>query len=289
MTRIAAIVTVLAGLGVWAHSALAQTNCTPKLGHPPLARKGTLIAAINPTVAPIQYIDDDGNIIGLDVDFGNAIAARLCLNMLFQSTQFATMIPTLKEGRIDMINSFMFYTPERAAQVMMVPYGAASVAIVVSKKNGDPIAGLDYFSGKRFAAELGTVDLKDAQSASEALEKAGKAPIDVRTFATYADVLQVLAAGQVDGAFIGTEQAFYYRRKGLDFFRIAVSGLDPHAEALAFNDPALADAVVAVMNEMHTDGSFEKIFKPYNHCLLPGPYKITTGPIPPPDCPPVTE
>ncbi len=59
--------------------AMAQTNCTPKLGHPPLARKGLLIAAINPTVAPIQYIDDDGNIIGLDVDLGNAIAERLCL------------------------------------------------------------------------------------------------------------------------------------------------------------------------------------------------------------------
>jgi hypothetical protein len=26
---------------------------TPMLGHPPLARKGMLIAAINPTVAPI--------------------------------------------------------------------------------------------------------------------------------------------------------------------------------------------------------------------------------------------
>ena len=74
-----------------------------------------LIAAINPTVAPIQYIDDDGNIIGLDVDLGNAIAERLCLKMDFQSTQFATMIPVLKEGRIDMINSFMFYTPERAS------------------------------------------------------------------------------------------------------------------------------------------------------------------------------
>ncbi len=57
--------------------------------------------------------------------------------MDFQSTQFATMIPVLKEGRIDMINSFMFYTPERASQVLMVPYGASSMAIVVPKKNTD--------------------------------------------------------------------------------------------------------------------------------------------------------
>jgi polar amino acid transport system substrate-binding protein len=286
MKQVCAALIVLAALMV---PAFAQSNCTPKLGHPPLARKGTLIAAINPTVPPIQYIDDDGNIIGFDVDLGNAIAERLCLKMEFQSTQFATMIPILKEGRIDLIDSFMFYTPERAAQVLMVPYGASSMAIVVLKKNTDPINGPDYFSGKRFGVELGTVDLKDAQAASEAAEKAGKPPLEIHTFSTYADVLQALAAGQVDGAFIGTEQAFYYRRKGLDFFRIALTGYDSHAEALAFKDPALADAVVGVMNAMHADGTIDKIFKPYGHCLLPGPYKVTTGSIPTPDCPPQTQ
>jgi polar amino acid transport system substrate-binding protein len=281
---IAALLTGLSAL-----PAMAQSNCTPTLGHPPLARKGTLIAAINPTVAPIQYIDDDGNIIGLDVDLGNAIAARLCLKMEFQSTQFATMIPILKEGRIDLIDSFMFYTPERAAQVLMVPYGASTMAIVVPKQNSDVITGPEFFSGKSFGVELGTVDLKDAQTTNEALQKAGKPLIDIHTFSTYADVLQALAAGQVDGAFIGTEQAFWYRRKGQDFFRIALTGYDPHAEALAFKEPQLADAVVKVMNELHADGSFDKIFKPYGHCLLPGPYKVTTGPIPTPDCPPQTQ
>ena len=270
-------------------AAYAQGECTPKLGHPPLVRQGSLIAAINPTVAPIQYIDESGNIIGLDVDLGNAIAKRLCLKMEFQSTQFATMIPILKEGRIDMIDSFMFYTPERAAQVLMVPYGASTMSIVVQKKNTDAISGPEYFSGKSFGVEFGTVDLRDAQAASAALQKAGKSPITIRTFGTYADVLQALSAGQVDGAFIGTEEAFYYRKKGVDFFRIALTGYDPHAEALAFKDPTVANAVATIMNDMHADGTFGKIFKPYGHCVLPGPYKVTSGPLPTPDCPTQTQ
>jgi polar amino acid transport system substrate-binding protein len=282
-TIVAALIGALACLQAW--SAVAQTPCEPKIGHPPLVRKGTLIAAINPTVAPIQYIDDDGNIIGLDVDLGNAIAQRLCLKMLFQSTQFATMIPILKEGRIDLIDSFMFYTPERASQVLMIPYGASSAAIVVPKKNTDAIAGLDYFSGKPFATELGTVDYQEAKAASEDLVKSGKPAIDIRTFATYADVLQALSANQVAGAFIGVEQALYYQKKGAAFFRIAVSGLEPHAEALAFKDATLADSVAKVMNDMKADGSFDKIFEPYGHCVLPGPYKVTSGPLPPFTCP----
>ena len=115
MTRRLAVLTAL--LCAFAGTAAAQ-GCEPKLGHPPLVRKGYMIAAINPTVAPIQYMNEDGEIVGLDVDFGNAIAKKLCLKMEWHSTQFATMIPILKEHRIDLINSFMVYTKERAEQVL---------------------------------------------------------------------------------------------------------------------------------------------------------------------------
>ena len=259
-------------------------QCTPKLGHPPLIGAGVIRAAINPTVAPIQYVDDSGNVVGLDPDFGNMIAQRLCLKMAFVRTQFATMIPGLKDGRFDMIDSFMFYTPERAAQVMMIPYGATTLTIVVGVDNKDQIPGLDYFSGKKFAVELGTIDAKDAKEASDNLVKAGKPPIDVHIFSTYADVLQALAAGQVDGAFINTDQAFYYKKQGRNLFRIAVTGLDPHREALAFANAEIAGAVAQVLNAMKADGSFDKLFASYHHCALPGPFKVETGPLPPPKC-----
>ena len=262
----------------------ALAACTPTLSHPPLARSGYLISAINPTVAPVQYIDNSGNIVGLNPEFGDAIAERLCLKQELHSTQFATMIPLAKEGRVDMINSFMFYTPERASQVFMIPYGASTLAILVPKKNTDDIKGAEYFSGKRFGTELGTVDYQIAKAAGEELEKAGKPGIDVHTFNTYADVLQALAAGQVDGVFVGTEQAIYYRDKGADFFRIALSGSQPHVEALAFGNEELAHAVETALNSMKADGSLEKLFNKYGHCFLPGPYKVTTGTIATPVC-----
>jgi polar amino acid transport system substrate-binding protein len=258
--------------------------CQPKVGHPPLVQAGVISAAINPTVAPIQYVDDSGKVVGLDVDFGDMIAQRLCLKMEFQRTLFATMIPGLKDGRFDMIDSFMFYTPERAAQVMMIPYGATNLAIVVGKSNQDKIAGLDYFSGKKFGVELGTVDANDANKASADLVKAGKPPIDVHTFNTYAELLQALAAGQVDGAFVMTDQAYYYRKQGRDFFRIALTGYDPHREALAFANEGLAETVAKLLNDMQADGTYAKLFESYHHCTLPGPFKVETGPLPAPKC-----
>jgi len=288
MPPIASLVRTCCTLGVLTimpAAAFAQGNCQPQLGQPPLVHAGTLMGAINPTVAPIQYIDDQGNLVGLDVDLGNMIAARLCLKMDFISTQFATMIPGLKEGRFDMIDTFMYYTPERAAQVIMIPYGAATLSIVVAAANKDAVNDINYFSGKRFAAQLGSIDEKTAREASAALVAAGKPPIDVRSFPNYSDVLQTLSAGQVDGGFVGTEQAYYYQKKNLGFFRVAVAGLYPHTEALAFKEQAVADRVAAALNAMKADGSFDKLFGSYHHCTLPPPYKITTGPIDTPKCP----
>lgn len=266
--------------------ARAQSNCQPALSKPPLVQENTLTGAINPTVAPIQYVDENGKLLGLDVEFGDMIAKRLCLKMHFVSTEFATMIPGLKEGRFDMIDTFMYYTPERAGQVHMIPYGAATLAILVPAGNKDPIMSVDYFSGKRLAVQLGSVDAKNAQDASAALQAAGKPSIDIRTFPNYSDVLQTLSAGQVDGGLIGTEQAFYYRDKGATFFRIAATGLYPHAEALAFANQDIAQRVADTLNAMKADGSFDKLFGSYHHCTLPPPYKITTGPIPVPTCAP---
>ena len=43
--------------------------------------------------------------------------------------------------------------------------------------------------------------------------------------------------------------------------------------------------VVSSGINMKADGSLEKIFGPFGHCLLPGPYAVTTGPLPAPSCP----
>ncbi len=279
-------VAVLGAVTLSAQAAFAQTPCKPGLDAPPLVTSGVLLGAINPTAAPLQYIDETGKMVGMDVEFGDLIAARLCLKMQFQSTEFAAMIPSLRAGRIEMIATFMYYTPERAPQVLMIPSGAASLTIVGPAADARTITGPESFSGQRFGTQLGSIDDVTARKASEELAKAGHAPIDVRTFTNYADLLQALAAGQIDGAFVGTDQAFYYRDKGQTFFRIAATGLNPHAEALAFKEPAVAAAVVEALNHMQQDGSFGALFGRYHHCMLPPPYKVTTGPIEQPVCPP---
>ena len=267
--------------------AAAQTNCKAPDGAK-LVAPGVLTATTSPTVPPLQYIDDSGKLMGMDIELGNAIAARLCLTINYIPSEFVTMIPAVKGGRFDMIDTFMYYTPERAAQIYMIPYGAATVSIVVPAKATVTSATLNDFSGKPFGTQLGSMDNVNALAVSKLLVEAGKPGIDVHTFPSYADVLQALAAGQVEGAIVSTDSAFYYKSKGSNFFRIVASGLYPHAETLGFGDKVLADKAAEALNAMKADGSFDKLLGAYHHCAMPAPFKVTTGPIPDPVCPPYT-
>ena len=102
------------------------------------------------------------------------------------------------------------------------------------------------------------------RAASEALEKAGKPPIDIHTFGTYADVLQGVA-GRAGGWRLHRHGGgVLLSQEGPRLLPHRAHRLRPRiAEALAFKEPALADAVAAVLNDMKADGSLEKIFGPF--------------------------
>jgi polar amino acid transport system substrate-binding protein len=281
------LTTLLLAAGLLPAAAMAQVTCKPPEGIK-LVTPGVLTATTSPTVPPLQYIDDSGNIVGMDMDLGNMIGAKLCLSVTYVPSEFVTMIPALKSGRYDMIDTFMYYTPARAEQIHMIPYGAATNSIVVPAGSTGG-AALDDFSGKRLGTQLGSMDDVNARTVDKALKDAGKPEIEIHTFPSSADILQALRAGQVDGAIVSTDSAFYYRSKGETFFRIAASGLYPHLETIGFADPVLAEKAADALNALKADGSYDKLLGKFHHCALPGPFKVTTGQVSVPVCPPQTD
>jgi polar amino acid transport system substrate-binding protein len=84
-------------------AAQAQTSCPSRLASPPLVTAGALLAATNPTAAPMQYVDETGKLVGLDIDFGVLIAERLCLKIEWMKTEFAGMMDQLTAFSLGLI------------------------------------------------------------------------------------------------------------------------------------------------------------------------------------------
>ena len=109
--------TLLAGAGALAagtmlapHGARAQAKVSP----PNIIKAGTLVMSINPTLPPLQFVNDRGELQGMRVELGNEIAKALGLAPEYVRIEFAAMVPGLAARRWDMINTGIFYTEERA-------------------------------------------------------------------------------------------------------------------------------------------------------------------------------
>src|SRR5437868_9453381 len=100
----------------------SAVRAQPKLAPPNLIKAGTLVMSINPTLPPLQYVDDKGELKGMRVELANECCKRLGLAPEYIRTEFATMIPGLAAKRWDMINTGIFWTEERSKLMYMVPY-----------------------------------------------------------------------------------------------------------------------------------------------------------------------
>jgi polar amino acid transport system substrate-binding protein len=241
--------------------------CTP-VPEGALVKKGTLIMSVNPTLPPMQFVDQTGALKGMRVELGEAIAKRLCLTPEYVRIEFSAMIPGLQAGRWDVINTGIFYTDERAKLMQMLPYEDQAISISTAKGNPLKITKPDDLSGKSIGVEIGGFEERKARELDKQLTDKGMKGMTIRTFENFAMAFQALRAGQVEVALSIDSTGAEYQKRG-DFERV-LSGLFPTPVALALKNKPLADTVAKVLNDMKADGSFQKLFASYGVKAIDG-------------------
>lgn len=249
---------------------LAQT-CAPKVDGSGLVKPGTLTMSTNPTLPPLQFVDSTGELKGMRIELGKEIAKRLCLTPEYVRIEFSAMIPGLKAGRWDMINTGIFFTPERAAMMQMIPYEDQAISVSVATTNTE-VKDKNGLDGLRVGVELGGFEETKTRALDAELKAAGKKGLTIQTFDNFALAFQALRAGQVEGVVSIDGVAKEYDARG--DFRRAVSGLYPAPVAVAFKSVSLADAVSGVLKDMKADGSLGKLFESYGLPMVAGDYSV---------------
>ena len=275
--------TLLAGAGALAagtmlapHGARAQA----KLSSPNIIKAGTLVMSINPTLPPLQFVNDRGELQGMRVELGNEIAKTLGLAPEYVRIEFAAMVPGLAARRWDMINTGIFWTEERSKLMYMVPYERAAISFLVSKGNPLNINKWEDLTGRAVSVELGGIEERRTREVDEMLKKAGLKGIQIRTFNNFAESFQALRARQVDAATSIDATAMYWQERG-DFTR-AVAGLFPQIATFAFANKILADAAVAALNDLRKSGAYDALLDRYGVLKIEEPDFAIRGPGPSP-------
>ena len=226
---------------------------------------GKLTMSINATIPPRQYIDDQGNLQGLHPDLGNEIAKRLCLEPAYMNVEFAVQIPGLATKRWDMVNTGMYYKPERAQIMRMVPYVVNALALVVEKGNPAGVTGYESLAGEPVATEIAGFADNLIRTINDEQVAQGMETMDIKAFNTFAEAFAALGAGQVKAVFGPDAVAAYYAERGS--FDVGASGLNPGLpSSFGFDGKTgqrLAHAVSNVLRDMVDDGTYNKLMSSY--------------------------
>ena len=250
----------------------------PKIAPPNLIKAGTLIMSINPTLPPLQFVDDKGQLQGMRVELANELCKRMGLAPEYIRTEFATMIPGLAAKRWDMINTGIFFTEERSKLMYMVPYEQAAISFLAAKGNPLGLKTVDDLAGKKISVELGGIEERRTREVADMVAKKGLKPVTVMTFNNFAEAFQALKAGQSDAATSIDATAMFMQQRG-DFTR-AISGVFPQTACFAFADKTLALAVVDALNAAKKDGFYDKLLDQYGVLKMEGSTFAISGPGP---------
>lgn len=111
------IMSVLAFILLWAVTAAAG----PVLDR--ILKKGELVVGTSGDQPPLTAKTRGENVIGLDADLAQLMAAAMGVTLKFKVMPFPDLLPALEEGKLDMILSGMTITPKRNLKVAFVgPY-----------------------------------------------------------------------------------------------------------------------------------------------------------------------
>ena len=97
--------------------------------------KGTLTMGTNCEFEPFEYLDENGEPTGFDVDFVKYLCAELGYEVTIENMDFDALIPALQSGRIDFIAAGMTRTEEREENANFTDgYYEAVQSIIVAKQ-----------------------------------------------------------------------------------------------------------------------------------------------------------
>ncbi len=219
----------------------------------------TYIAATEPTYPPFDSTDDDGNIIGFDMDLLDAIAEDQGFKVEYQAFEFDAIVPAVNAGNADIVAAAMNVTSERAEKVTFTDKYFDSGKVILVKKDNDTIkTAEDITKNMKVAAQIGTTEGDYVQG----LAAEGKIKEAVILNQTTQCIMQ-LQNGDIDAIVMDAPVAVYYQAKYADEIKQLDALIDPAemAFAVAKDNTELLEKINAGLKNVKASGKYDELVK----------------------------
>ncbi len=220
---------------------------------------------VDPTFAPFESVDAQGNLVGFDIEAGNAICEHLHAKCEWVKMNFDGVIPALNAKKIDAILSGLTITEKRKKQVLFSTPLYASVSRMMVPESKTLDTTVESLKGKTIGIVQGTT-----QAAYANKHWKGKG-VNLVSYQNDDLAKQDLALGRIDGTLqnAAAAQFFFESPSGKGFHLTGTPVEDPQvfgygaSAGFRLDDAALRDTVNGAIAGMKADGTYKKILDKY--------------------------
>ncbi|CCO22189.1 amino acid ABC transporter substrate-binding protein [Maridesulfovibrio hydrothermalis] len=215
---------------------------------------GQLVIGLDDAFPPMGFRQDDGKLVGFDVDAAEELGKRLGIKIVWQPTAWSGVVHSLNAKKFDCIWNGMTITPERQKAVLFTkPYiRDGQIAVVVM--GNDKITSTKQVGGKIVGVQKGSPALEAAKS----LKPAAK---EIREYDTNPKAFLDLEAARLDVVVIDNIAGRYFMSTRPGKY-IALPGyITTEAFGIAFRkaDKSLEAKIQMTIDAMVADGTMGKI------------------------------
>jgi polar amino acid transport system substrate-binding protein len=222
-----------------------------------------LRAGSDVSYAPLEFYSGSHQMRGFDVDLASAIAQKIGTSVVISNHVFDDLIPAVKKGSFDLAISALSDTRPREMQVDFIDYMLAGSGMLVPAGNPKHVFDLGALCGLRVDVQKGTSQEAALREQSKRCKDVGLAEIKINAFPTDDAGFKSFTSGNSDVhvtdypvvAYLAKTNDHKYEVAGRQF------ALVPYGIAIAKSNPALRQRVVAALQAVIADGTYDKLLK----------------------------
>ncbi|MCR5482461.1 MAG: basic amino acid ABC transporter substrate-binding protein [Clostridia bacterium] len=207
---------------------------------------------------PFDTTDEDGNIVGFDMDLMNAIAEDQGFKVDYTDMVFDSLIPSVESHQYDIITAGMnAEDPERQKHVSFSDTYYDSALMVVVKEDSTVTSVDDLTTDMIVASQVGTTGADMCNSLAD--EKKIKSATIIDAFS---DCMLQLKNGDVQAVIIDKPVAQAYINK-IEGFKMVGEPMNAEAYgfAVAKDNTELLEKINAGLKNMMENGTYDKLLE----------------------------
>ena len=215
--------------------------------------RGTFIVGADIPYGVMEFYDETGKLVGIDIDIAREISAALDVSLEVRNLPFHKLFDAVISGQVDAVISAVTITQERQKKVLFsAPYLDAGMLIAVRSDNTE-IESVADLMGKRIGVLKGTLG-EDLMAESDQVDQSL-----VRSYEKNEPRIQDLLDRKIDAMIV------HFRVKDHDSIKTVGRPLTQsfYGAATNLNSKALMGEIDRVLREMKRSGRLEKIRRQY--------------------------